>query len=281
MVVVQKALYVDQASAEPLLQNKSLTSFFQPQGPDSRYSSSVPTTCFVDTILIPLPVWIVLVLIPLIVVLGIVRGRSAPPRPLSVHNSTSHGSRNKRLRTRGYTITEVIYFILLVAILALQILEIARLASAGYGVALLPFALLAPILAALFHGINTPVSRPSSSARSAPHVCCYVRSRYWLVVNIILLLGEGVMNCVKIAGLAQQPRSVRQLRVHGDYPWADQVTDLAVIIALYFIVLALEGMLWMWATRMPVREISIPGESQDTAEGHIRAKGLTKKPSEE
>jgi len=54
------------------------------------------------------------------------------------------------------------------------------------------------------------------------------------------------MTIVKIVGLAMQPKRIQNERKGSKYPWGDQITDLSVIAAVYFIILLLEVLLSVW-----------------------------------
>lgn len=183
----------------------------------STISSPIPTSCFIDTILVPLPVWLALATIPILFLLNL-RSRKNNYNP-----STTH-LRAKQTRTCGQRTLSAIYYILIVANILMQVLEIVRLELISFGIGLLPFVILGLIVGAYLHFSNG-VSE---------------RIRYWMVVNCILWVGGVVMSVVKTVGLAYEGIHERK---GGKYPMADQVTDTAVMAGVYAVILILEILL--------------------------------------
>lgn len=111
----------------PMQGNKLVRCYSSRSFAASAYLLRAPqTTCFLDTILLPLPTWLFLAFgLPLLLFSS---------RPLSPP-ATSH--------SRALRAVTWLYYILTVALLAMDVLEIARLAlpRAG-GIGLLPFGLV-------------------------------------------------------------------------------------------------------------------------------------------
>src|SRR6266536_1821412 len=114
------------------------------QGPHSTLSSPIPTTCFVDVILVPLPAWVALLLLPALFILSIHHRKS------NFNPSTLH-LRSRPTRNCAFRITSAIYYILIICNTLMQTLEIVRLALIYFGIGLLPFAYIGLIIGALFH----------------------------------------------------------------------------------------------------------------------------------
>lgn len=103
------------------------------QGPHSTLSNPIPTTCFVDVVLIPLPVWIALLVLPVLVF--------APKRERKTAYSNYTGDARDAAPRRSWLrkTAIAIYYILIICNILMQTLEIVRLSLIHYGIGLLPF----------------------------------------------------------------------------------------------------------------------------------------------
>lgn len=118
-------------------------------GPKSALSSPIPTTCFIDTILIPLPIWLALFLLPILLL-------STHHRKQNYNPSTAH-LRTVAPKSWPFTILSAIYYILIICNILMQTLEIVRLALIHFGVGLQPFTYVGLLLGGLLHwtgGLN-------------------------------------------------------------------------------------------------------------------------------
>jgi hypothetical protein len=104
------------------------------------------------------------------------------------------------------------------------IIEIVRLALAHLGVGLLPFTLVALIVAGFLHYTYG--------------LCGRIRGSTWL--NCELFLSLAIVNGVK---LAEEMKEGFHTRKGTKYPMSDEVTDVAVMVALYVILGVLEALL--------------------------------------
>lgn len=102
-------------------------------------------------------------------------------------------------------------------------LEMARLARTHLGIGLLPFTLVSLLLAALFRATDGLGKRVTG----------------WRWANMGLWIALAITNSVKVAQEAKEGSGARK---GSNYPESDEITDVAVMIALY-IVLALEEVL--------------------------------------
>ena len=119
------------------------------KGPHSDLSSPVPTTCFVDVVIIPIPVWIALLLIPVMFVLSM------------RHHRVKDSFSTARPRSCLYKTTLTIYYLLIVCNILMETLEIVRLSLIHFGIGLLPFTYVGLIAGAALHwskGISGRVS---------------------------------------------------------------------------------------------------------------------------
>lgn len=115
----------------------------------------------------------------------------------------------------------MIYYILIVANILMQVLEIVRLELIHFGIGLLPFVFVGLMLGAYLHWSEG----------------CSGRIRFWQVVNMVLWLGGMAMCVVKVVGLCNEGIHARK---GSKYPMEDQVTDTAVIAGVYAIIAILE-----------------------------------------
>ncbi|WPH03953.1 Hypothetical protein R9X50_00683600 [Acrodontium crateriforme] len=176
-------------------------------GPHSTLSSPIPTTCFVDVILIPLPVWLAIVAVPILLFIP-------TPSRKSIYSDSP-------TRSWLYKTALVIYYILIVCNILMQTLEIVRLSLIHYGIGLLPFTYVGLILGATLHrtrGLGN-------------------RIRFWKVVNLIVWIGLMVMSIVKVVGLDKEGIDGRK---GSKYMVSDQVIDVGVMAGVYAVIAVLE-----------------------------------------
>ncbi|RSH94524.1 hypothetical protein EHS25_004327 [Saitozyma podzolica] len=180
-------------------------------------TTHVLTTCFDDVILEPLGSWVFL-LFTGVLFLVMLRRRTADPNYLErqdiemipsesgLRPKPTLGSRTRTILCWGgkWPKTRLALLIiddfLLVAILAMQILEVARLAVDGQGVGLLPFTFIPPIIILVSTHIPTPA---------------------WIKLasygKVKKLIGEAVYN-----------------GVDSKYPYSDRLIDNIVLVCLYW-----------------------------------------------
>ncbi|KAH8684478.1 hypothetical protein BGZ60DRAFT_466906 [Tricladium varicosporioides] len=197
-------------------------------GPTSTLSSPLPTSCFIDTIIIPLPVWIALFLLPILLAL------SHHHRKQNFNPSTAHLRASTR-KNWAFSIVSSLYYGLIIANILMEVLEIVRLELIHFGIGLIPFGFVGLILGFALHFTEG----------------FYGRIRGWQAINAVLWLGSLVVNAVKVAGLSQEGINVRK---GTKYPNSDQVTDVAVIAGIYAVVAILECILGFWRALRRVRD---------------------------
>ncbi|PQE15278.1 hypothetical protein CJF31_00010626 [Rutstroemia sp. NJR-2017a BVV2] len=183
-------------------------------GPSSQLSSSpLPTTCFTDTILIPLPTWLALLLLLL----------------LSLRPSSS----TSKPQPRPPTLPLTLHFLLMLSLLLMNSIIIARLSLLGWGIGLLPFTYISVILSSVLFATN--------GFRG--------RVRYWWVVSAVTWVGGATMSFLQAAGLVQQLGWEWEGRKGGRYPVGDEVVDGLVLGGLWVVVGVLEGGWGVWGRR--------------------------------
>lgn len=187
-------------------------------GPHSALHSSLPTSCFLDVVVGPLPTWIFLLTSPVLYFVL--------HRPLLSPSSTSSKSAldARRSRRRLARCLSVAYYVLLVALVAMISLEIARLMVAKLGVGLLPFTYVG-ILLALANRL-------------------WWRVRIARVANILYWLALAVVTAVKTATKHKEEGNamakIKGSGVDGKYPMSDQLLDNAVMVGVEVVLALLE-----------------------------------------
>ncbi|XWW95620.1 hypothetical protein V2A60_003586 [Cordyceps javanica] len=182
----------------------------------SSLSSPIPTSCFVDVVLVPLPVWAALV--ALVVLLLMPKHRIA--------GLLADEPRKLQQESWLYRIVAGVYYILIICNILMHTLEIVRLELIYFGIGLLPFTYVGLLMGATLHW-----SRGAAGKISA-----------WLFVNMVVWLGGMVMSIVKAIGLDREGIS----RKGSKYPMSDQVLDVAVIAGVYGVVAVLELVTGLW-----------------------------------
>ncbi|KAK0120249.1 hypothetical protein ONS95_011655 [Cadophora gregata] len=199
-------------------------------GPSSSISSPIPTSCFVDIILIPLPIWLAIALLPILFALSL-RHRKQNYNP-----STAY-LRAVPQRNWGFTITSAVYYILIVANGLMMTLEIVRLELIHFGIGLLPFVYAGLIIAMLLYW--------SEGVKG--------RIRGWQAVNAVVWIGGVAVSAVKVIGLSKEGIDSRK---GSKYPLSDQVIDVAVMAGVYAVVAILEVVLSFWRASRQARRDS-------------------------
>ncbi|KAL8674196.1 MAG: hypothetical protein Q9168_001405 [Polycauliona sp. 1 TL-2023] len=207
--------------------------------PLSHIYSHVPTSCFLDTILVPLCTWLYLAAL---VVLTITGTRLLPRHPSNLpHQKHSRDGKNipevettepvaghpSPRRTKSYKALSVLYFLLLLAQFLMCILEIVRLSLTHLGVGLLPFTFVGLVAAGTVHLTKGLKGRIYA----------------WRYLNPALWLALLITNAVKVAQESKEGVGARKV---SKYPVADEITDVAVMIGVYAALALLEIILNVW-----------------------------------
>lgn len=189
-------------------------------GPDSTISSPLTTSCFVDVVLIPLPVWLALLLVPILF------GLSLHHRKQNFNPSTAYLRATPR-RNWAFNGVSATYYVLIVCNILMLTLEIVRLELIHFGIGLIPFAYVGLLLSCALHW--------SEGARG--------RIRGWQTIAGIVWMGGLVMSAVQVAGLSKEGIHARK---GSKYPISDQIIDVAVMAGVYAVVAILELVLGLW-----------------------------------
>jgi len=198
-------------------------------GPHSNISSPLPTTCFTDVILLPLPTWLALLFLPILFALSIHH------RKLNFDPSTLH-IRHQGTRNCLYIITASVYYILIVCNILMLTLEIVRLELIHFGIGLLPFSYVGLLLGGGLHW--------SKGVQG--------RVRGWHAVNLVVWIGGVVMSVIQVVGLSNEGINGRK---GSKYPISDQVIDAAVMAGVYAVLGILETVIAFWRALNRIRAI--------------------------
>ena len=177
-------------------------------GPNSKLHPNLPTTCFLDVIVVPLPTWLFLLTTPLIAL----NFRHRKARSLRDDGSGA--------KSRVAKAIAVLYYILVFAMLAMESLEIARLSVAHLGIGLLPFTYIGVLTACAIHAFVTTRLAKGASAL------------FWVALAAAM--------AVKLSTLVKEEGRRERIGVAAKYPLGDQVTDNGVMVGVEVVLAALE-----------------------------------------
>ncbi|KAL8798954.1 MAG: hypothetical protein Q9182_006252 [Xanthomendoza sp. 2 TL-2023] len=199
----------------------------------NRPEGHILTSCFLDTILVPLCTWLYLTTL---VVLAITGTRLYPHKPSDALRGTrfrdtkatpeaeTHelpAGEQPRRRTKIHKAFSIIFYLLVLAQILMCILEIVRLSLANLGVGLLPFTFVALATAAAVRFTKG----------------LHGRVYGWRYLNLALWIALIVINGVKIAEETKEGTGARK---GSKYPVADEITDVSVMEGVYAVLAFLE-----------------------------------------
>lgn len=198
------------------------------QGPLSHLYSHILTSCFLDTILVPLCTWLYLLWVVQLALLGSSR-RSA--FVLRAHKTSEDveadglaGRGHKRSHRIAHKAFSILYYLLLLAQVLMCVLEITRLSLAHLGIGLLPFTFVSLILAFALH--------LTLGFRGKVHG--------WKWANLAVFIALAITNGVKIAEEVKEGTGQRK---GSKYPESDEIIDVAVMVGVYVALAILETVL--------------------------------------
>lgn len=187
------------------------------KGPLSHLYSHILTSCFIDTILIPLCTWLyLLLLVKIFIISAIFKSRawrrSSPGEDIS-KLPTRHGKVHRAFK--------VLYGLLLLAQALMCTLEIVRLSLALLGIGLLPFTYIGLLVASALRfsqRFRGPIQK-------------------WRWASLLLWVSLAITNNVKLSGELKEGINSRK---GTKYPMIDQITDIAVMIGVFVVLGVLE-----------------------------------------
>lgn len=195
-------------------------------GPLSHLYSHILTSCFLDTVLVPLCTWLYL---SALVVLAVTGTKFSTRAVQQSFFRTSKNTQDVELETGGQTrrhtkihlVFAILYYLLLLAQTLMCILEIVRLSLAHLDVGLLPFTFVTLITAAVVRFTKGLGGRLFG----------------WRYANLAVWVALAVTNGVKVA---QETKEGSGARKGSKYPVADEITDVSVMIGVYSALAMLE-----------------------------------------
>ncbi|KAG8169424.1 hypothetical protein KVR01_000169 [Diaporthe batatas] len=173
-------------------------------------SPGLPSQCFFDTVLAPLPTW---VLIVALAALGLIRTRVPPTEVL-------HSNVRRRWVRSG---TVGLYYFCIFAIALMESIEIGRLAKADMGVGLLPFVYVACALCVVMCAMDFRIAAALGWNRG-----------WWQEGVALFGAISGIVSTMKTIAVEALDAGPR---LNTAYPVSDQYTDLLVLAVLYFVLL--------------------------------------------
>jgi len=206
------------------------------QGPQSHLYSHILTSCFLDTILVPLCAWLYLLALVILLVLHSQRPRNVTNQFSSTLSSKFYSSSNqtadvgvnalsdgdqRRRHSKTHTALSILYLLLVLAQILMCILEIVRLSLTHLGAGLLPFTFVTLVIASTL--------RLTQGFRG--------RIKGWRWANLAVWIALAVANGVKIAEEVKEGTGARK---GSKYPVSDEITDVSVMIGVYAALAVLE-----------------------------------------
>ncbi|KAK3939083.1 hypothetical protein QBC46DRAFT_154069 [Diplogelasinospora grovesii] len=178
----------------------------------SSISSGLPTQCYFDTVLVPLPTWILLVAL---VVCHFIFPASLAGR-----------SRATTKRWVRIVLLTLYYFFIGVIIL-MESVEVSRLVQIDIGVGLIPFVYAGCLVAG--------VMQATEGVRG--------RIRGWQVANLLFWVLSLCITAVKVTAVNKFGSDGPLARNDTAYPIIHQANDLNILIAFYALLTGLEVVL--------------------------------------
>lgn len=173
-------------------------------------ASRLPSQCFFDTVLAPLPTWVLILALPIV---GLIRTKVPPTQVLHANVS--------RPWVRSGTVG--LYYFCIFAIVLMESIEVGRLAKADMGVGLLPFIYVACILCVVVCAVDFRIAAALGWKRG-----------WWHEAVALFCAISGIVSTVKTIAVEALDAGPR---LNTPYPVSDQYTDLLVLAVLYFVLL--------------------------------------------
>jgi hypothetical protein len=190
-------------------------------GPYSSLHPRLPTTCFLDVIVVPLATWLFMALMLAMLIMRMVASR----RPHHLHSPvSSKAGAHTHPRSVLSRVLAIIYYLLILAMLAMVSLEIARLVVAKLGIGLLPFTYLGVLIAL--------ANRIAWRSRTVG----LVSALYWIMLAATMALKVAAEQAEQMGpGIRAQG-----VGVQGMYPTSDEVLDNSVMVGVELLLAVLE-----------------------------------------
>lgn len=201
---LSRRIIYDQTLSAIAISNSQYQSFLLGAAP------GLPSQCFFDTVLVPLPTWVLILALP---VVGLIRTRVPPTQVLHANV--------RRAWVRSGTLG--LYYFCIFAIVLMESIEVGRLAKADMGVGLLPFVYVACALAVVMCAADAKIAGALGWKRG-----------WWHEAVALFCAMSGIISTVKTIAVEALDGAAR---LNTAYPVSDQYTDLVVLSVLYFVLL--------------------------------------------
>ncbi len=202
------------------------------QAPHSDISGGLPTQCLFDTVIVPVPTWVFIITLAILPLLF--------RAPLALPAAATRAPAKRWVRLAVL----VTYYFFVFVIILMETVEIARLATAQLGVALLPFVYVGSLLAAALVATD--------GARG--------RLRGWPLAALLFWVLSLCITAAKLAAVARFPTDGDLARNDSAYPVSHQITDLLILVIFYGLLIVVQTAL------LVVLPASKAVETQDTLE---------------
>jgi hypothetical protein len=194
--------------------------------------TSLPTQCYFDTILIPLPTWI-LVLLAFIIF------------PIFIRRDFVKQFPGWQVKKRWWRIAlHTVYYFCIAVVMLMESVEIARLVQIEYGIGLLPFVYAGCVIAAVLQ----------ASSRGCE------RLQGWQIANLLFWILSLAVTSVKLASLGRLSMTSEFRRDETVYSIPHQVNDLAIEVAFFAILAGLEVGLMLQKSLTPTPSAGVHSE---------------------
>lgn len=202
-------------------------------GPHSSIHPHLPTSCFLDTVVVPLPTWILLGFL-----LIILPGRLNPRRQRRASSilKPTKPIENERAQTMEFDtsprpaihtrVLAALYYIIVLAIVAMVSVELAQLSEANFGVGLLPFS---------YVGLAVVVANRLTWTATATRI---ENAVFWILFGTALTLKVAAQIVESDEAVAAGSRDVKI------YPGGSGIVVVSVMVGLSFALAALEFAGW-------------------------------------
>lgn len=243
-----------------VLEKKSII-LIQLQEYKSRISIGLPTQCFFDVILVPLPTWIYI--LTLITIMNVVLYRRITGLTARAARLTKRRSRVSRIllgpadanavKNRPWIRSTIIgaYYVVIFVVLGLESVEVARFIQAGLGIGLTPFVYGGCAIAIIL--------RATKGVRNKVPAWQTASQLFWLVSAIVT-----VIKAVAIGRMLSFPNE-RFAREDSVYPTTQQLAVQVMIFIAYMTLLIIESAVQFlkpgyYSTLAKLRDMKAPGE---------------------
>jgi hypothetical protein len=167
--------------------------------------TGMPTQCFIDVILVPLPTWVLIALAFVIL-------------PATLRTAITEKLKRGVYKKRWHRILHLsFYYFFILAIAIIESVEVARLAQINLGVGLIPFVY---------------VGCAAIAGLQATHGL-WGRLHGWQIASVMFWVMSCAISLVKRIALSRLSKEEAFRREEGPYSVSHQTTNVAIMMAFY------------------------------------------------